>query len=167
MMILSKLAHLRLNLHEELLYVSIFTMDMAEEFNNNLGDPEVPLDCVEKVLWDRLVDLALSTLYVVRKVLLKNRILKKIQGRLIIFVVTNFREFCLELTVVWKICGAIGFLLGVISWKVVLAHHLFGHLLLFLGISETIWSFFTILLELPVHHLFKEWLFKFCFFIWI
>ena len=50
MMILSKLAHLRLNLHEKLLHVSIFTMDVSEEFNNNLGDPEVPLDCVEKVL---------------------------------------------------------------------------------------------------------------------
>jgi hypothetical protein len=50
MMILSKLAHLSLNLHEELLYVSIFTMDVSKEFNNNLGDTKVPLDCVEKVL---------------------------------------------------------------------------------------------------------------------
>lgn len=33
-MILSKLAHLRLNMHEELLYLSIFAMYVADELND-------------------------------------------------------------------------------------------------------------------------------------
>ena len=64
-MTLGEFAHVRLDLHEILLYISVFAMDAAEELNNYLRNTEIPLDRVKEILRNRLIKLGLSTFDVV------------------------------------------------------------------------------------------------------